>query len=56
MALVSQGLTDREIADQLHLSHATIKFHLNNIGVKMGFRRRVLLARWWWENHEDHAV
>lgn len=35
MALLAQGLRDREIAAQLHISDRTVKFHLTNILTKL---------------------
>lgn len=40
MALLSQGLRDREIANQLHISERTVKFHVNNMLTKLKARTR----------------
>jgi len=48
LRLIAQGLTNREIGDQLHLSENTIKGYVKNILSKMGARNRieaVFLAR-----------
>jgi len=44
-ALVCQGLTNREIADQTFTSANTVAFHLRNIYRKLGVGSRVQLAR-----------
>lgn len=46
MALVAAGLTNREIAERLHLSPWTVKRHVANLLRKVGVRRRVQLALW----------
>ncbi|GAB4369225.1 MAG: hypothetical protein Kow00121_08930 [Elainellaceae cyanobacterium] len=40
MTLLSQGLRDREIAQQLHISESTVKFHVNNTLTKLKARNR----------------
>jgi DNA-binding NarL/FixJ family response regulator len=49
---VAHGLSNREIGDELGIVESTVKFHLNLIGRKISVRRRVLIARWYWENYE----
>lgn len=44
-ALVCQGLTNRQIADQTFISTNTVAFHLRNIYRKLGVGSRVQLAR-----------
>ncbi|HYL07342.1 MAG TPA: GAF domain-containing protein [Candidatus Udaeobacter sp.] len=44
MRLAVQGLTNREIADQVHLSQNTIKFHMRQIFQKTGASNRTELA------------
>ena len=41
---ISDGLTNRETADRLHLSVKTIEFHLGNAYRKLGVRNRTELA------------
>ncbi|GAA3346985.1 hypothetical protein GCM10020358_60050 [Amorphoplanes nipponensis] len=42
---VATGLTNREVAQTLFLSHKTIEFHLGNIFRKLGLRRRAQLVQ-----------
>ena len=44
MLLVADGLTNKEIANQLELSEATVKVHLQSIFRKLAIRKRTLLA------------
>jgi non-specific serine/threonine protein kinase len=44
--LVAQGLTDRQIAEQLVISPRTVQTHVTNILGKLGFRSRTEVARW----------
>jgi DNA-binding CsgD family transcriptional regulator/tetratricopeptide (TPR) repeat protein len=44
--LVSKGLTNREIADALFVSHDTARTHLTNIYGKLGLDSRAQLAVW----------
>ncbi len=43
-ALVAEGLTNREIAERLFLSHNTIKVHLRNVFTKTGVASRTELS------------
>lgn len=43
-ALASEGLTNREIADQLFLSEETIKTHMKGLLRKLGIARRAGIA------------
>ncbi len=40
MALLAQGLRDRDIANHLIISESTVKFHINNILTKLKARTR----------------
>ncbi|MBJ7899176.1 MAG: response regulator [Cyanobacteria bacterium RI_101] len=44
--LVSQGLANREIAEQLKVSQRTIESHVSNMLNKTGLHNRTELARW----------
>jgi DNA-binding CsgD family transcriptional regulator len=43
--LVAEGLTNREVAERLFLSHHTVGFHLRSIFSKLGVQSRVELTR-----------
>lgn len=40
MALLAQGLRDRDIAQRLYISESTVKFHLNNSQTKLDAKNR----------------
>ena len=40
MTLLAQGLRDRDIANHLLISESTVKFHINNILIKLKARTR----------------
>ena len=40
MTLLAQGLRDRNIAQQLHISESTVKFHINNTLTKLNAKNR----------------
>lgn len=44
--LVADGMTNREIAAALVLSHRTVEGHVSRVLAKLGFRRRTQLATW----------
>ena len=46
---VAQGLTNAEIATQLHISLSTVKAHLSSLMSKLHARNRVELAMWAYE-------
>jgi DNA-binding NarL/FixJ family response regulator len=46
---VAHGLTNAEIADELHISLSTVKTHLTSLMCKLGVRNRVELAMWAYE-------
>ena len=41
LALLVKGLPNLEISNQMHISVATVKYHLSNIFTKLGVRNRV---------------
>ena len=43
--LVAGGATNREVAQELHLSPRTIDHHLRNVFTRLGVRSRTELAR-----------
>lgn len=54
MQLVSRGLTNRAIADELSLSEKTIKNNLNRVYAKLGARDRAeAIATWLGTNRND---
>lgn len=44
LRLLAEGLTDKEIADKLHLSVSTLRYHMNNLTSKTGLSSRTELA------------
>lgn len=46
LALVAEGLTNAEVADRLHISQNTVKFHLQNIFQRLGVTNRTEASRW----------
>ncbi len=44
VTLIAEGLTNKEIADKLHLSAYTVKSHVHNILEKMAMNTRVQIA------------
>lgn len=47
LKLVAQGLTNGQVAAQLHLSANTVKFHLRNIYQQLGVSNRTEASRWY---------
>lgn len=45
-ALVSQGLTSRQIAAAAHIAERTVENHVQHILVKLGFTNRAQIAAW----------
>jgi pSer/pThr/pTyr-binding forkhead associated (FHA) protein len=45
LALIAQGLTDKDIGERLFITASTVRSHLDRIAEKTGVRRRVELAR-----------
>jgi len=46
-ALVAKGKSNREIAEQLGISHRTVEEHIRNINHKLGVTNRVQIAAWY---------
>jgi DNA-binding NarL/FixJ family response regulator len=44
--LVAKGMSNREIADELHVSQRTVESHVSNMLGKTGLNNRTELARW----------
>jgi pimeloyl-ACP methyl ester carboxylesterase/DNA-binding CsgD family transcriptional regulator len=49
-ALVSEGLTNREIAVRLHITERSAESHVERIRDRMGFRSRAQIAAWFVAN------
>ncbi|WP_321162829.1 helix-turn-helix domain-containing protein [Paeniglutamicibacter gangotriensis] len=45
-ATVARGRTNAEIADELHISLGTVKFHLASLMTKIGVSNRVQIVIW----------
>ncbi|MFK7916900.1 MAG: response regulator [Ilumatobacter sp.] len=55
VACVARGLTNNEVADQLHVSLSTVKTHIAASMAKLGARNRVELVIWAYEHgHAEH--
>ncbi|NOX31190.1 MAG: response regulator transcription factor [Actinobacteria bacterium] len=48
---VARGRTNLEIANELHISLSTVKFHLASLMTKLGARNRVEVAMWAYETN-----
>jgi len=46
ISLVADGLTNKEIAQNLHLSTYTVKSHIHNILEKLALHTRVQIAKY----------
>ena len=44
--LVSEGLTNKEVADRLYISENTVKYHMKNILDKLHLRNRSQVIAW----------
>jgi DNA-binding NarL/FixJ family response regulator len=45
VTLIAQGVTNRDVAEQLHLSLHTVKTHVHNAFAKLGINSRAQLTR-----------
>lgn len=50
LRLVARGLTNAEIAGELHVSPSTVKAHLSSLQTKLTARNRVELAAYAWQS------
>ncbi len=55
MVTVARGLTNAEIAHELHISLSTVKTHLASLTNKLGARNRVEIAMWAYETKRIKA-
>lgn len=46
VVLLHEGLTNKEIANELNISERSVKFHLRGIFVKTGLQGRIAVANW----------
>jgi DNA-binding NarL/FixJ family response regulator len=53
LALVSEGLTNAQIAHRLRVSDNTVKFHLQNVYLKLGVRNRTEAAAHYLRHHAN---
>ncbi|MBI4201561.1 MAG: helix-turn-helix transcriptional regulator [Chloroflexi bacterium] len=51
VALLTQGLTNQQIADILGISPSTVRAHLRSASHRLRVRRRTALAAWWVRTH-----
>ncbi|MER6812904.1 response regulator transcription factor [Spirillospora sp. NPDC000708] len=47
---VARGRTNQEIAAELFISLSTVKGHIAGVQSRLGFRNRIEIAAWAWEN------
>jgi DNA-binding NarL/FixJ family response regulator len=51
LALVAEGLTNAQIAHRLRVSDNTVKFHLQNLYLRLGVRNRTEATAWFLREH-----
>jgi DNA-binding NarL/FixJ family response regulator len=51
LAQVAQGLTNAQIARRLRVSDNTVKFHLQNLYLRLGVRNRTEATAWYLREH-----
>lgn len=54
LALIAEGQSNREIADQLHVSETTIKSHINHLFAKTGVRDRAQAVSYAYRHGLNH--
>lgn len=54
--LVAQGLTNKQVAEQLSLSKSTVGTHMDHVRDKLGLRKRVQIANWLRDNDAATAA
>lgn len=55
LQLVAQGLSNPQIAETLHLSESTVKFHLQNIFQKLAVTNRTEAARYFYQRQSKSS-
>jgi DNA-binding NarL/FixJ family response regulator len=53
LTLLLDNLANKELADRLHISERTVKFHVSNVLAKFGVRRRADLILLCYQRHGD---
>jgi DNA-binding NarL/FixJ family response regulator len=51
LTLVSEGMTNTQVANQLQISVSTVKFHLQNVYHTLGVNNRTEATHWYLKNH-----
>jgi DNA-binding NarL/FixJ family response regulator len=54
--LVADGLTNKEVAQRLHLSTYTVKSHIHNILEKLALHTRVQIANYAYTSNNDNTA
>jgi two-component system response regulator DevR len=55
LALIAEGLTNRQIAERMHLAEKTVKNYVSNLLAKLGMQRRTEAAVFYTQvEHGDH--
>jgi DNA-binding NarL/FixJ family response regulator len=56
VALIAEGMTNKEIARDLHVSSYTVKSHVHNILEKLTLHNRLQIARYVYDSESDSAA
>ena len=56
LALVAQGLSNRQVAEKLFVSENTVKFHLQNVFQRLAVANRTEASRWFMRNQDASAT